>query len=173
MSTVVLGKGLWLLAMLFIGAGSGLASGNGGATASGPASDNRAVLVGPAACRIGVPAGWSPRDVRWSGSCRDGLADGRGVLREFVDGRVARIYYGRLLAGQAALGVIEQPDGYVAGRFEAGRAVRDGDRNTLIDAFAEAKAAAEQVSQGYRQIGNLPSSRFYFEKALQLGRQLD
>lgn len=143
------------------------------AAAQATPADNAAVLVGPAACRIGVPAGWSPRDLRWSGACRDGRAEGRGVLREFVAGKVARIFFGRLLAGQAQLGVIEQPDGYVAGRFVSGQALRDGDRNTLIDAFEEARAAAEQLAEAYQRAGNAPSARFYREKARQLARQMD
>jgi len=131
------------------------------------------VMVGPAACRVGVPAGWSPRDLRWSGACRDGFAAGRGVLREFVGGKVARIFFGSLHDGQLALGVIEQPDGYVAGRFEGGRAVGDGDRSVLIKAFDEGSAAAGQFAEALGSAGNAASARFYRDKARQLALQMD
>lgn len=143
-----------------------------GAGTSAAAAD-ASVMIGPADCRFAVPSGWSPRDVRWTGSCHDGLAEGRGVLREFVGATVARLFFGSLRAGQPALGVIEQADGFVAGRFEAGQAVRDGDRNTLIRAFDEGSAAAEQVAEAYRRAGNLGSARFYSDKARQLAQQMD
>lgn len=137
------------------------------------AAADATVMIGPAGCRFAVPGGWSPRDIRWTGSCQHGLAEGRGVLREFVDGKVARLFFGSLQAGQPALGVIEQADGFIAGRFEAGQAVRDGDRNTLIQAFDEASAAAGQVAEAYRAAGNLGSARFYSDKARQLAQQMD
>lgn len=129
--------------------------------------------AGSADCRFGVPQGMPAADLRWSGNCRAGWADGRGILRAYEHGKVVRIFYGRLEAGQAVLGVIERDDGYQAGRFEAGARVDDGDRNTLVQAFDEASAAASQVAAGYRKSGNAASARYYRWKARQLSQQMD
>lgn len=130
-------------------------------------------MSGPARCRFAVPEGWSERDVRWSGPCRAGRAQGRGAMRAYESGKVSRAFYGTLKSGQPVLGVIDQPDGFVAGRFEQGKVVNDGERNTLIQAFDDASAAARQVAEGYRKAGNAPSARFYEDKAKQLANQLD
>ncbi len=143
------------------------------AAAAVPAAADPAPMAGPAHCRFFVPEGWAPRDVRWSGACRSGLADGRGTLRAYADGRVVRIFFGRLDAGWPVLGVIERTDGYLAGRFDAGKAVNDGDRNTLIQAFDEASAAALQMAAAFRQAGNTASALYYEGKAKQLAQQID
>jgi hypothetical protein len=140
-----------------------------GAAAATPAP----AMAGPAHCRFAVPAGWTARDLRWSGGCDARLAQGRGLLRAYEGGRVVRAFYGRLQAGWPVLGVVEQPDGFEAGRFEAGRVVVDGERNAVILAFDEASAAARQVAAVYRQGGNLASARFYERKARQLAQQMD
>jgi hypothetical protein len=140
----------------------------GGAAASAPAS-----LTGPARCRFAVPAGWDARQVRWTGDCRDGLAQGLGTLRALQGSQVLRIFYGRLKDGQPVLGAIELDGGYIAGRFENGQAVQDGDRPTLIQAFEAASAAAQQVAQHYQASGNPASARLYRQKARQLAQQLD
>ena len=136
-------------------------------TAAAPAT------AGAPQCRFAVPEAMAGLDLRWSGACRSGLADGRGTLRGYEAGHVARVFYGRLAAGQPALGVIELDGGFVAGRFEAGRAVADGDRDTLIRAFDEAAAAARQMAAGFRKSGNTASYRFYRDKARQLSQQMD
>jgi hypothetical protein len=136
-------------------------------------ADATAAMAGPASCRFQVPEGWPLRPVRWSGSCQAGLAEGRGTLRLYQDGRLARAFYGVLESGRPALGVIEQPGGFVAGRFEAGKVVADGERNTLIQAFDTASEAARQLAETYRLAGNAASARFYQDKARQLSQQLD
>ena len=137
------------------------------AAAAGPA------MAGAPHCRFAVPEAMLGLDLRWSGACRAGLAEGRGTLRGYKGGRVTRVFYGRLEAGQPALGVIELDGGFVAGRFEAGRAVADGDRDTLIRAFDEAAAAARQMAAGFRKSGNNASYRLYRDKARQLSQQMD
>jgi hypothetical protein len=132
-----------------------------------------APMAGPASCRFRVPEGWPLRPVRWSGSCHAGLAEGGGTLRLYRDGRVARVFYGLLEQGQPTLGVIEQPGGFVAGHFEAGKVVADGERNTLIQAFDTASEAARQLAETYRLAGNAASARFYQDKARQLAQQMD
>lgn len=130
-------------------------------------------LVGPSRCRFVAPEGLPTRDLRWSGSCRAGLAEGRGTLRSYAGGRAPRVFYGTLNAGQPVLGVIDQGGGFVAGRFEAGKLVHDGERNTLIKAFEEAALAARQMAEVYRRAGNLASARFYQAKAQQFSQQMD
>lgn len=137
------------------------------------AASEQVPTAGPAHCRFYVPEGWAVRDVRWSGACRAGLAEGRGTLRAYAGGRVVHSFFGRLDAGWPVLGVIERTDGYMAGRFEAGKAVNDGDRNTLIQAFDEASAAALQMAARFRQAGNTASALYYEGKARQLAQQMD
>lgn len=119
------------------------------------------------------PAGWPQRDVRWSGACVDRLADGRGVLRAYEAGLVQRSFYGRLEAGRPVLGAVELEGGFQAGRFQDGRVARDGERNTLIQAFDEAAAAARELATFYRRAGNAASARHYTDKARQLAQQMD
>lgn len=130
-------------------------------------------MVGKADCRFEVPGGWPGADVRWTGSCKAGRAEGLGVLRQFSAGRVQRLYFGRLVAGRLNLGVIEQDDGYVAGQFAAAKVVAGADRNTLIKAFDEASAAATAVAENYLREGNAASAKYYQERAKQLAEQLD
>lgn len=129
-------------------------------------------LAGASRCRFVPLEGWLP-DVRWNGACRDGRAEGLGTLREIRAGKVTRIFFGRLEKGEPRLGAIEQPDGYKAGRFEAGRVVGDGDRNVLIEAFDEASKAARHVADVYEKGGNAGSARLYRDKARKLAEQLD
>ena len=132
-----------------------------------------APLAGPAHCRFVVPEGLVPGDVRWSGACRAGLAEGIGVLRQYRQATVERIFYGRLDAGRPVIGVVDLGDGFMAGRFDDGRLVRDADRDTLIEAFDTASEAARQMAERFRRAGNAASVRFYDDKARQLARQLD
>jgi len=130
-------------------------------------------MAGAPHCRFAVPAGWTADSVRWSGGCQAGFAQGRGVLRAYQDGRVVRWFYGRYLAGQPAFGVVDLGQGFMAGRFEAGRVVSGAERNTLIEAFDEASAAARELALAFRRAGNDASARLYDRKAEQLAGQMD
>lgn len=130
-------------------------------------------LSGPARCRFATPNGWDARQVRWTGDCHAGLAQGLGTLRAIKGKQVLQVFYGSLKNGQPVLGVIEQTGGYRAGRFERGALVNDGERNTLIQAFEEASAAARQVAQRHQAGGNPASARFYRQKASVLAQQMD
>lgn len=148
------------------------------ATAAGAAESaapRPAREAGPPHCRFTLPEelpdGGRPR---WSGPCAGGRAEGLGVLRlQAADGAV-HLYLGRLAGGQAVLGVIERPnEGWVAGRFDQGRRVEPVERNTLIEAFAEAAAAARAEAEGHRLAGRKASARHYRHKAWVLDAQLD
>jgi hypothetical protein len=125
-------------------------------------------------CPFVVPAGWPSGNAKWSGPCRDGLANGRGTLRVYQGSQVVRSFFGDVRNGALSLGVIDLPDeGFVAGRFEAGQPVADGDRNTLIEAFDVASEAARGMATTFRQAGNTASADYYESKAETLARQLD
>ncbi len=128
---------------------------------------------GPTRCRFLPPADWTHSDVRWSGACVDRLADGRGVLRAYAAGRVQRSFFGRLEAGRPVLGAVELEGGFQAGRFQDGQVADDGERNTLIQAFDEAAAAARELAASYHRAGNAASARYYAGKARQLAQQMD
>jgi hypothetical protein len=131
-------------------------------------------MAGPASCRFAPPPDWPVAGVLWSGVCGAGLAQGRGTLRAYQGGRVVRSFYGDLKDGQLILGVVEVPEaGFIAGRFQGGQAVDDGERNTILLAFEAASAAARELARGFRQAGNRASARFYEAKAAQLARQMD
>jgi hypothetical protein len=141
------------------------------AAASAPAA---ALPGGGPRCRFAVPAGWDARQARWIGDCRDGRAQGPGVLRLLQGNRVKEAFYGRLQAGVPVLGAVEIDGGWRAGRFDAtGVASIDGDRNTLIQAFEAAAEAARRAAQHYQAASNPASARFYRQKAEQLAKQID
>jgi hypothetical protein len=111
---------------------------------------------------------------RWSGACKDGQAQGLGVLRALRGNQVVQAFYGRYEAGRAVLGAVEVEGGYRAGRFATdGRVVADGDRDTAIKAFEAAAAAARGMATDLRRSGNATSAGFYEAKARQLSEQLD
>ena len=157
----------------WLGLGVYIAAGGAACGLAMAQAPQQATIAGPASCRFVAPQGMPAADLRWSGSCRSGWADGRGILRAYQQGKVAQIFYGRIDAGQPKLGVIDLDGGFKAGRFDAGTLVPEGDRATLIQAFDEASAAAWQVAAGYRKSGNDASARFYSAKARQLSQQMD
>ena len=124
-------------------------------------------------CAVSAPSGWVAAALRWDGDCSAGHADGLGVLKELDGKGIKRLFFGQLAHGELQLGVIDQPDGYVAGRFEHGSAVPSGDRQTMISAFKQAAAAADAVAQRFGKAGNKASSQFYAAKAKALREQVD
>ena len=132
-----------------------------------------AAPVARGACNVNAPEGWSQAATRWDGDCVDGFANGLGVLKE-LDGRhVKRLFFGTVVGGELQLGVIDQADGYVAGRFAKGSLIPSDDRQTFISAFAEGEKAADSAARRYRQAGNKASAKFYQDKAKALREQMD
>lgn len=69
-------------------------------------------------CKVAAQRGAANERVEWSGACRDGLADGRGQLRRFVDGTPSSTYDGDMKAGRASgQGVLTTSAGV---RYEGG-----------------------------------------------------
>ena len=73
----------------------------GAALAQAPAGTSEVTADG---CKLYLPqsdAKGASR-IRWSGQCKDGLADGRGVVRIYSGGKIARVAELTFAAGKAA-----------------------------------------------------------------------
>jgi hypothetical protein len=125
------------------------------------------------ACAFTVPAGWNQTATRWDGACRDGHAEGLGVLKEYQQQKVVRFFFGRLEHGAPKLGVIDQPDGFVAGEFAKGELLPSTDRQRAVDAFAEGEKAAKEAASRFSNAGRAASAKLYTAKARELRDQLD
>lgn len=121
-------------------------------------------------CRIEAPDGLAPQ---WHGACRDGLAEGRGVVRLFAAGQFRSAFFGTVAGGRWRFGVHATDTGYAAGAFEAAAPLPSEDRNTLIRAFDEAAAAAEDLAETFARAGNAASATHYRDVAARLAGQMD
>lgn len=136
---------------------------------------------GPPDCRFERPATWASGRLSWLGSCRDGFAQGSGVvLREFEEdlGLEPERFYGSVKNGYLNVGVVETSTGYSAGTWAHGALAPEmtddiAQRNVVIHAFEVAAAAASTVSKSFAKKGDTTSSRFYAERARHLREQLD
>jgi len=126
-----------------------------------------------ATCAFTAPAGWSQAATRWDGACREGHAEGLGVLKEYQQQKVVRFFFGRLEHGEPRLGVIDQAEGFVAGQFAKGEPVPSDDRQRMVDAFAAAEKAANEAADRFSKAGKQASAKFYAAKAKALREQLD
>jgi hypothetical protein len=156
--------------------GAELAKASAAAVAAGAASDRRS--DGQPGCRIERPAVWTTGSVSWLGNCRDGFADGSGVILNEVEGGEPERFYGRVERGHPSIGVLQTAGGYMAGTWAQGtRAMALADdvaqRNVLISAFQAAASAATLVSQSFAKKSDAKSSRFYAQQAKLLRHQMD
>jgi len=124
-------------------------------------------------CKVTAPNGWSGYALQWEGSCENGTAVGSGVLRGYAKDKPTLIFYGEMHGGSPSLGVVEQPDGYLAGQFKEGRVVPTDDPNVTLKAFTTAENAARLVARRFQTKGNVASARFYAAQAKRLGAQMD
>lgn len=75
-------------------------------------SEEMAWITDQQGCRIANPHPQPGETVSWSGACKDGLADGQGILQWFEDGAATARYEGELRAGWAdGKGTLTTPDG--------------------------------------------------------------
>src|SRR5204863_4724429 len=74
---------------------------SGAALAQAPAGTTEVTADG---CKLYLPSGDAKgaSRIRWSGQCKDGLADGRGVVRIYSGGKIARVSETTFAAGKAA-----------------------------------------------------------------------
>ena len=124
-------------------------------------------------CVFNVPEGWVQANTRWIGQCCAGYADGLGILKEYSNGIVIRFFLGRIKKGDIVFGVIDQADGYIAGKFVDGALLPSDDRQLHIDAFDEAGRAAKKAAEEFGESGNKASAQFYMKKAEELFNQMD
>lgn len=125
------------------------------------------------ACVFTVPAGWNQTATRWDGECRDGHAEGLGVLKEYQQQEVVRFFFGRLEHGELKLGVIDQAEGFVAAQFAKGKPLPSENRQHTVAAFAAAERAANEAANRFSKAGQQASAKFYAAKARELREQLD
>jgi uncharacterized membrane protein len=141
--------------------------------AQAPAAQTPVQTSTQAACAFTAPAGWNKAATRWDGTCREGHAEGLGVLKEYQQQKVVKFFFGRLEHGEPKLGVIDQEEGFVAGQFAKGERLESDDRQQMVDAFAEAEKAANEAASRFSKAGKQASAKFYADKAKALREQLD
>ena len=124
-------------------------------------------------CEFTAPEGWTPSKLRWDGPCKGGLAHGQGVLKDISKQPIERFFFGRFDKGQVMRGVIDQPDGFVAGDFRSGKVLASDDPQTTLNAFTEAKTAAKAVADKFRKAKSAASAKFYDDKAKSLAGQME
>ncbi len=117
------------------------------------------------------------RIVKWEGACEAGKAQGKGALRAYPAANSADkavlLFFGFVEHGEPKLGVIDTPDGFIAGPFSGGKAMDSEDPNVTLHAFREASQAAAFVSERMKAAGNAASANFYARKAKTLQEQMD
>lgn len=124
-------------------------------------------------CEFTAPDGWALGNSRWDGDCAAGHAEGLGVLKEYSGSNVTRWFFGRVKQGNIEIGVIDQAEGYIAGKFRQGQVISSEDRQDYIDAFNQAEQAANLAASRFKQAGNSASAQFYENKARELAGQMD
>ena len=125
------------------------------------------------ACQFHHFRDWNAYSVQWSGGCEKGKASGIGILRAYAKGMPTLVFYGLLQSGEPTLGVIDYPDGFMAGEVFQGAIRPTDDRNLTIQAFRVAEKAARQAATRFKVAGNKGSALFYARKAEQLAGQMD
>lgn len=121
----------------------------------------------------GTPATWQGKILSWDGPCKDGKAEGTGVLRAYSKGSNPEIFYGQVHAGVLQFGVMEVTGGFKAGQFISGVVQENAERNLLIKAFSTASSAAKAYSERLQRAGNNASAKFYAKKSQELATQMD
>jgi hypothetical protein len=147
-----------------------------GASAQTAAADRR--THGTASCRVETPVQWNVGHVTWIGGCKDGYAEGLGVLRNTVEGTSAELFLGRVDRGNLRSGVLVTAQGYTAGRWEAGSVAESGtddqaNRNAILAGFEDGAKAADTISRSMARHSNPKTSRFYTRLAKRLRSQMD
>lgn len=134
-----------------------------------------ASLPAVASCRVATaPEGWAASSMRWDGDCTGDVANGLGVLKEQDGATVKRMFFGRVVKGELALGVLDEPgQGFGAGEFRGGKLIGTEDRSLIIKSFEEAAKAATAAADRFERAGNKASAKFYRDKAKQLREQME
>jgi hypothetical protein len=91
------------------------------------ADDDAAWIADKSGCKVANPFPQSGESITWSGQCKNGTADGEGILQWYVDGNATDRYEGTLVDGWAeGKGTLTRADG---GRYagEWKHSLQDGD----------------------------------------------
>jgi hypothetical protein len=136
---------------------------------------NAAVEAPPeGACAFDEPQFFGGLPAKWEGGCEAGRAHGRGVLRSFSGKKVAATFYGAMERGNPKLGVVEDRDGLIIGRFApGGKPIESDEFKDRLDGVNEAVAAATQIKESYERAGNTTSAAFYGKKVKMLNKQIE
>lgn len=86
---------------------------------------------------------------------------------------MASAFYGHMVKGWIAFGVIDMEGGFLAGRFADGAYQDSDDFNTRLNAFRTASRAARAASARFAAEGNPGSAAFYSRIASQLDQQIE
>ncbi len=132
-------------------------------------------LVGQKNCQFEPLSEWNGSILSWSGACRAGKANGRGVLRIYKRDGDTEFFFGDIEDGELRLGVIEGKGYYIAGEFKHGVLVPESepDFNLKLRVFLNASAAAKDFSQLLKRMGNKKSAAFYLKKSQELEQQIE
>lgn len=148
--------------------------------AAGYPAEDPVAPPGPAAansCGFSALERFAGRTLKWEGECVAGKAHGKGALRAYPKAgsadKAVLIFFGVLERGDATLGVIDTPDGFMAGEFDGGKLLDSESRDVTIRAFRVAAEAASLVSERMKTAGNATSASFYAKKAQSLEQQMD
>ncbi|GGC62637.1 energy transducer TonB [Undibacterium terreum] len=129
--------------------------------------------IGDVACRVANPHPQPQESITWSGSCKDGFADGSGVLQWLEQGKPVSRYEGTLVRGLSdgtGIYVFNDGSGY-AGEFKDGVYHGKGtltrtDGSKLIATFDHGEPVGEVESTGANGAGyrggwknNLPEGK--------------
>jgi hypothetical protein len=79
---------------------------------SAPAEDQTSWIADKRGCKVANTFPRAGETITWSGSCKDGFADGHGIVQWFLDGKEDDRYEGDLKMGWAeGHGVLSKSDG--------------------------------------------------------------
>jgi hypothetical protein len=109
----------------------------------------------------------------WIGDCKNGKADGIGVIRIDHGNQVYSFFYGKLVDGKATIGTIEHATGFMVGKFQDGKIMETDDPQIVLESFRVGAQAAEKVSQNFASVRNTPSANYYKRKAELLWNQIE
>jgi hypothetical protein len=128
-------------------------------------------------CKFEILKGWDKYSVRWAGLCENGMANGSGVFRAYLNGRVSKVFYGKVVNGKAVIGVVGTKQWYMAGRVINGEVIVDEEPDvrpkTVSLAFDEAILGTRAASKYFKSTGNNASAKYYHDMEKTLSEQLD
>ncbi|GGF61026.1 hypothetical protein GCM10007301_21020 [Azorhizobium oxalatiphilum] len=125
-------------------------------------------------CRFTAPKSLTAGPTFWTGTCKDGLATGLGMLRRRDGNTPGPAFYGDMQAGVPKIGAIDLDGGFVVGQFKDGDIGQgEVEPNDRINGFTTAAKAALAVSASYKVQNNAASARHYEGVAKTLALQAD